>query len=521
MKRASSEADAHPKRVAAIDIGATSVRMKAVEIGRHGALRTIEHAVHPIALGTDTFRLGFISPATVRSLGKVLLNFSRILRENAVSLCKVVGTSAIREAYNREVVIDRLRHISGLTLDLLSAEEETRLTYHALRSFLEANDLARLRRVLAIELGGGSTELMLLRNGNIVACGSRRMGVARLLYGGSGERTDSPVLMQRLIRMTVGSIRDLIGSDPVDACVVVNSLLAGILERFIGKRFRAVEDGRVARAGDIVLAAREISGFSKEEVASRLGLSVAEAEMALPAMMSLQAFTEYTGAMRVFLPDADFLSALIGDMLREMKGEKNTLDFRDQTISCVRGLLERYAVDAAHAEHVRTLAADLFDALTCCLDLDGRDRFILEVAALLHDIGRFINDDDHHKHSMYIINGVDLVGLSESDKRLAALVARYHRKSRPTSSHAEYMALQVEDRMRVSKLAALLRIADALDRGHDRNITLAGVRVNDTEVRISVRAAHDFSAEESALRGKAGLFEDVSGLKVTIKRVWA
>jgi exopolyphosphatase/guanosine-5'-triphosphate,3'-diphosphate pyrophosphatase len=509
------------KRIAGIDIGATSARMKIVELGARGGLKTLDHLVHPIALGMDTFRLGFVAPATIRALGMVLRNFKKNLKECDVAECRTVGTSAIREASNRDVVVDRLRHLSGLTLDLLDPEEETRLTYQALRSFLEANGLTRLRRVLALELGGGSTELMLLRNGNIIACGSRRLGVARLLYSGTEGAGDSRVLMHSLIQTTVGSVRDLIGAEPVEACVVINSLLAGVFSRLRSGETRRTADGLSVGPRIIALAAREAAALTVAETARRFSLNAAEAELALPALSALKAFVDLTKAPRVFLPDADFLSALIADMHREARGETPRAAFHAQTVSCVGGVAEKYALNRPHAERVRRLALTLFDALAGYLDLSAHDRVILEVAALLHDIGRFISDRDHHKHGMYIINWTDLVGLKERDRNLAALTVRYHRKARPNVGHAEYAGLRMEERMVVSKLAALLRIADALDRSHAGGVDILRVKIGEMSVELTARAEHDLSAEEAALRSKANLFEDLTGLKVSLRRVWS
>jgi exopolyphosphatase/guanosine-5'-triphosphate,3'-diphosphate pyrophosphatase len=172
-----------------------------------------------------------------------------------------------------------------------------------------------------------------------------------------------------------------------------------------------------------------------------------------------------------------------------------------------------------HASTVQALALELFEALQGYLDLSDQDGLMLELAALLHDVGRFISDRDHHKHSMYIVNWTEIVGLSERDRKLVGLVARYHRKGRPRPDHVEFGSLAPEDRMRVSKLAALLRLADAMDRSHRQVVRHVVVEIGETEVDLAADATADLTVESEAVRRKGNLFTDLTGLTVRFRRV--
>ncbi|MFH0910191.1 MAG: exopolyphosphatase, partial [Planctomycetota bacterium] len=174
------EASQPPVRLAAVDVGATSVRMEIAELEPGGAFHTCERLVHPVSLGNDTFRIGEVRPQTLRAICRVMANFSRILSEYRVSDCRAVATSAIREAANKDILIDHIRHESGLQINVLDAVDEMRFTYQLLQPFLKKRLGTKKGYTLILDLGGGSTEMMLLKGQHPVFVSTRRLGTARL-----------------------------------------------------------------------------------------------------------------------------------------------------------------------------------------------------------------------------------------------------------------------------------------------------------------------------------------------------
>jgi exopolyphosphatase/guanosine-5'-triphosphate,3'-diphosphate pyrophosphatase len=163
------------------------------------------------------------------------------------------------------------------------------------------------------------------------------------------------------------------------------------------------------------------------------------------------------------------------------------------------------------------MSVQLFRALQSEFHLDPRHELILRVAALLHEIGGFISNRSHHKHSLYLIQNSRLFGLSREDVELVALIARYHRRALPSLNHPEFAALDRDKRITVSKKAAILRIADALDRNHLQQITSPKIALTKDELVITVDGAEDLTLERLALKEKGPLFEDVYGLKVVLR----
>jgi exopolyphosphatase/guanosine-5'-triphosphate,3'-diphosphate pyrophosphatase len=178
---------------------------------------------------------------------------------------------------------------------------------------------------------------------------------------------------------------------------------------------------------------------------------------------------------------------------------------------------EKYRTDMAHAQHTRMLAVRLFDELAAEHRLSDRHRLLLEVAALLHEIGTFVSSRAYHKHSYYLIANSEILGLTQDELVMVANVARYHRNSRPKPSHTDYMSMSREARLVVNKLAALLRVADALDVSRTQSIREFRCRIDNNGFVISVPAGLDLILERRSLAEKADMFQEIYGLDVVLE----
>ena len=182
-----------------------------------------------------------------------------------------------------------------------------------------------------------------------------------------------------------------------------------------------------------------------------------------------------------------------------------------------RILAERYQSDASHGEHVGKLCEHFLTNLQDLHNLTAHDALLLQVAAILHEVGTYVSPRAHHKHSEYIILNSEIFGLDRLDVTIVALVSRYHRHSGPKLDHPSYAALSTEDRIRVCKLAAILRVADALERTHAQRISKIEILRTPDKLRIRLPGLEDAAIERLAMDSKADLFEQVFGLSVIIE----
>jgi exopolyphosphatase/guanosine-5'-triphosphate,3'-diphosphate pyrophosphatase len=251
-----------------------------------------------------------------------------------------------------------------------------------------------------------------------------------------------------------------------------------------------------------------------EKLVSRFKLAYEEAETVGPGLFAYIILGRTFKAGTVVIPKQTFRDGL----LREVASASSWTDaFAEEVVRQAVILGRKYCFDEGHARNVAELSVLLYKALQKEFHLDPRHELLLRVAALLHEVGGFISNRSHHKHSMYIIQNSGLFGLSREDVALAALVARYHRRALPSLNHPEYAALDRDKRISVSKKAAILRVADAFDRNHLQLVKDPEITLAKGELIITIDGVDDLTLERLALKEKGTLFEDVYGLKVVLR----
>ena len=504
--------------VAVIDIGSTAIRLVVAQMDSNREWQRLDRASRPVSLGRDVFMSGALSRESMQQAIAILSSFCELLDGWAVpeAARRVIATSAIREARNRDMFIDRVTVRTGLKIEVIEGIEENRLTFLAVQHAVSPmRDAFSRTNSMIIEVGGGTTEIMLLRQGTMVAAHSLRIGTVRM------EQQARPV-WANLARVT-DYIRENIR--------VSQELLDSELKLKQIKCFVAVGgDARVAayRVGTKTeehywTIAREVfAGFIEDlqdrtidEMVQSLGISYSEAEAIIPALTVYRVFLERTSADELIVPD---VSIREGVLMSYALGSDSAVErqFYSQVVASAANLARRYHYDEAHSRHVADLALSIFDQLEREHGMDHRARMLLEVAAILHDIGTYIRASGHHKHGMYIVQNSEIFGISRDDLRIIANVVRYHRKALPTSSHSNYVELRREQRNVVQKLAAILRIADALDRGHAQRVTSVTVELSGGDVLFHCKSKGDIATERHGFTDKATMFVDVFGLNAVL-----
>lgn len=250
-----------------------------------------------------------------------------------------------------------------------------------------------------------------------------------------------------------------------------------------------------------------LSRLSFRQRMEQLDLREDRADVILPAALVYARLAELARAETILVPAVGIREGLMIDLVANLFHHKQSQDSQSHlTYDAALALGRRYQFEEAHAVQVCRLALSLFDQLTTLHELGEEERRMLLAAALLHDTGFYISYQRHHKHSQYLITQSELPGFSSQDMQLIGMVARYHRKSEPSDRHVDYSALSAEDRMRVSRLAAIIRIADALDREHLQKVRGIRLEIGPQTVVVHVDCSGDFLLETWGVQKKADLF---------------
>jgi exopolyphosphatase/guanosine-5'-triphosphate,3'-diphosphate pyrophosphatase len=506
-----------PELVAVLDMGASAIRLVIGEIAAGQPIRTIEEASRGVQLGRDSFSSGAIRSKTIDAALTALDGFRRIIDTYGTTRIRAVATSAVREARNVDLFLDRIQGRTGITFEILDEAEESRLLFLAVKQALRRRAALRGAWTLVTEVGGGSTSITLLRKGQPNRSAVYALGAVRLRQQLNLNRLTHDVqiaLLKRSIANVIDEIRRDCALDRVTYVVAlggdVRFAAAQILES-------DAEDGvRDVPREAFIGFCDQIDRMDEDALIERFRLPAVDAATLVPSLLIYRTLLSETVARKLTVSDASLRTGLLLDAA-DPGGGASARDFEQQVLAAAEALGHKHRFDRAHGRHVADLAVQLFDALRDDHGLGDRERLLLQVAAIVHDIGIHVNLRAHHKHSQYLIAASQIFGLSNEETALVSNIARYHRRGLPQKSHLPYIVLDRGDRLIVNKLAAILRIANALDAERLQKVTRLALVRRERGWIIEISGTGDLTMEQLAATARADMFIETFGQELVIR----
>ena len=501
-----------PLRIAGIDIGSNAIRFVAAEFLNPTRYIVLESERAPVRLGAGAFANGRLSTAGIKAALQALARFKERLRILSIEHYRIIATSAVRESANGAAFVQRAQEQLGMMLEIISGSEETQLVYRALKPVLS---LGTPPWLLA-NLGGGSLEAALVNKTGVLTSETHTIGAVRLLENFSSA-AGNPRQLMRLMQEYVATLRLSLEK--------INRPLAGFIATGGTIEELAKMAGAPQQAGGMRLLSRaslrrlleELPRLSIKQRMVRWGINQDRADVIVPAAIVYEHLASLSGQKSMLVPYTGTKEGILFDLIDSLTLHSTyTRRKEKQLLDLTASMGRRYHFDEAHARQVCKLALALFEQLQRLHALAPEDHRILMVAALLHDIGGYISYKKHHKHSLYLIAQSELPGLSADEMLMAANVARYHRKNTPRPAHPQFARLNKSQRQRIVKLAALVRIADALDRDHAQTVRHLEASLHKPYLNLKITGSGARNLEHWALQRKAQLFTDLFGLQVRI-----
>ena len=507
-------------RIAAIDIGTNSIHMIVVQVRPDQSFEVIDREKEMVRLGAGGLDGRALTPEAMHTALQVLSKFRRLAESHKVDEVVAVATSATREAENGGEFLRAVTQQTGIRPRVISGTEEARLIHlAAVYGVSVPGDVA-----VVIDIGGGSVEVTRGPGPSVELGRSFKLGVIRLT-----ERfvTTDP-LEPRDERKLVRHIDEEIGK-------YLHQMARAGFERVIGTSGTILSLGSVASAADggehgsslrnRRFAAKQIRRVRKDLVALDLeerlripGLEPRRADLAVAGAILLDEILRRLGAEEITLCDLSLREGLVLDYISRHRKEIAQADrYPDVRRRSVFELAERCRYWPDHSQHVARLAVALFDQTRAIHGLTDREREWLEYAAILHDVGVHISYEGHHKHSYYLVKNGDLRGFEPGEIEAIALVARYHRQATPKRKHEGFRALGRRTRAAVRTLAAILRLAESLDRSHAQTITGLELHDRGDDDLVQLRATGDVELELWAATRHAAPFERMMGKPLRIE----
>ena len=493
-------------RLCAGDIGSNSIKVRVVET--NGPLRrTLFESRYPIRLGASSFEQGVLTDEDIGLTVGAFEEVAAVTRSFGVGMTRVVATSALREASNAGELVEAVHRATGFGIDVISGAEEAHLIACGLRPEMHPD-----AHNLVIDIGGGSTELIYTRTSlEVDALHSIRLGAVRLVQ--QIKPGDPP--SSRELALLESAVEDGLERGHLPAIarrthvVGVAGAIRAILEVKLARE-AVTDNGFTLKELERII--RQVRTMTIARMQAEFGIDIRRAQIFLAGALVLRGMMDLLGIGRLTVSGAGLRDGLIARMLDELTG--GVVHGPD---TLVRRIGEKYSFDAAHAEHVAFLACQLFDQLSQVHGLPERHRQHLRLAAMLHDIGQFVSYSRHHKHSHYLLMNEEIPGLLPADQQLVAALARYHRKAEPCETHPEFACLPPSSREVLPRLAALLRLADGLDRQHRQLVTGLRTRANGGDVEVLVESRLPVFLELSAAAKKSELFQKIFGRKINLQ----
>lgn len=502
---------------AAIDIGSSAIRMDIAEIHPDGTIRILDSLKKGVQLGREAFTEGSLSQETIRAACEALLDFKNVMDAYGVSRYRAVATSAVRESSNSETFLDRLLMRTGLDVEVIDGSEENRLTLLAVMDSLRNKpDLYREKSIL-VEVGGGSTDVALLSGGELQQSGTFPLGSIRL-WAGVNVRSAKESQQARLLKRQISSFLPNITRE-MNINDAANYIALGGDVRFAARILKGIDRSEklsIIQGEAFSEFVESLTKLSIDGLVQKYSISYLDAETLIPALLSYLKLFKATKARSVIISDASIRAGILQDLAPAEQGIRQK-KLAAQILSAARSLGRKYQYDKDHAERVRLLAARLFDELKAEQRMTDTHRLYLEVAALLHDIGLFISSRSHHKHSYYLISSSELFGLRKRELELIANIARYHRRALPQRSHTPFISLDRDERMIVSKLAAILRVANALDKDHLQKVIDLEIHREGDQIALVAQNVSDLTMGRLALASRSDFFTEIFGKKIILR----
>ena len=505
-----------PPILSVIDVGASGVRMLLAELKADGSVRILEDVQKPLALGRETFRTGTLSAASIQKAVNILRQYRAMMDSYGVTHTRAVATSAVRAALNRDTFVDRVFLATGIEVEVIEGSQETLLTFAAVQRALGAQPDFGREQSLMFELGAGATEWALMRDGEVVGSLTYDLGTLKmreLLRAESGDRRAMTRLIQHNVREMMNAVKRTLPFEKV-----TNLIAIGPEARFAVRALGGEGELAAVSAKDLRSLADRILTMSPAEVAASFSVTSLEAESLAPAFLAYAELIRLNPVDRLLVARASIRDGLLLQIAKSIQSG-SAVFFPEQTITAALNLARKYHADERHGLHTAALARSIFDATQAQHGMGEGERLLLEVASIVHDIGNYVAARGHHRHTYYLLINSEVFGLSRMDLEVVANVARYHRKGGPQSDHPAYAALPRGARLTVNRLSAILRIADALDKGHAQRIQNPKISIEDAELRIDVEGAEDVALERLTVDQKGALFEEVFGLKPVLREI--
>lgn len=509
--------------LALIHIGSELISLQIAEYRDWTKVRVIEQASHKVRLGEETFKHQKIPFEMVSEICELLKGYKRLMQEYGVTEYTAQATTAVREAENQVYFLDQVYVKTGIKVEVIDLPKEIYTKFASIRMNLKKEKIREEDGMLLVDISSGGLGVTYVRGSKIVYQQNLHIGIIRIKEDFEHSQKSSIHFNRALteyIASTIGPVREALAKEKI-GYLVLSGAETELILKMLGRRIADTHHEQIERVetASFVDFYDEIREMNLSQIINAFNIEKTSAEIIFPTIILYRQLLALAPVDEVLIMPDRFIDGMrLLYLVRELDGEQ-LAKLQDELISLVHCIGARYKYDSKHVAQVEYIALAVFDKLAKKYDLDDHSRLLLRAACVLHDIGKYICLRSHTRYSYDLIMASDMIGFSDTDKKIIALTTYYH-------SHLPFAQ---NDRIRpqidrdqvplVAKLAAILRLADALDRSYKQKIEKCQVVLKGGELAIQARSRMDLSLEEWTFANKKNLFLEVFGIMPKIERV--
>ncbi|MBI2819345.1 MAG: HD domain-containing protein [Acidobacteria bacterium] len=503
-----------PTNIAAIDAGSNAIRLVIARVKSPNTYHELKNDRVALRLGHDAYTQRQFDAHTIDQVAEVFRRFKSRMNQYDVQRYRAVATSAARDARNRKLLVDRVYRTSGIRLEVIDGPEEARLIRSAVLSTLGN----RVALSLIADLGGGSLQISFLHNGSLENSVSLSLGTVRLMEKFEIRGALSERQLHLVKERTLTLFRRFLPrpqSAPASPAVWCGGNAEALSLIAPGVPVNEIP------TLDIDLLARKVHRITKMDVEERMSafrVRKDRAEVMAIAALVFIAHGRWAGVKQALIPGVGVKEGVLRDVLFSLSGREAEAVRGNELVAAARRFAVRLDYDAKHCEAVREFASALFDQLRQQHGLGMEARCLLQIGALLHDIGHSVRRESHHKIGEYLVRNGNIPGLSSVQRDIVSCLVRYHSESAPSTDHKVYASLSPPWQQEVRTLVAILQIADRLDSDHRQSVTGIRVRVGNRKLFLKLKMRRSSDLILWNVQHAVGIFEEEFGLRVQPER---
>ena len=502
------------KTIATIYIGSYEVSLKVFEISANQKIRSIDYVRSHVGLGKDTYSKGTIGYELVEELCQVLREFRTIMDGYKVDAYQAYAGNAIRTAGNGLFILEQIRIRTKIEVTLLSNSEQRFIGYQAFAASEEFTKMIQ-KGAAVVEVGGGSMQITLFQKGRAVTTQHIELGIISIR-----EKLSN---IENLVAHYETQIQEFVDKEldifmrlympeqNIKYIILMGDYIGEIVKDFSKKE----EDGTIETERFIKLL-KKWNKKSPEEIAKELNLANEHDPLIVPSVVLYKRLAEELNARYIWIPGVNMNDGIACDYAWKNHMISFKHDFSEDILAAARNLAERYQGISAHTEAVLSLSMTIYDAMKKVHGMGKRERLLLQVAAILHDCGHYISLVNQAECSYQIIMSSEIIGMTHLEREIVATTVKHNSQPiLPYSSVSDKM--DRESYMIVSKLTAILKIANAMDQSHKQKFKSIKVSLKERELLITVEAVESILLEKGLFSACADSFEEVFCVKPKIR----